>query len=171
MIEIFGLQIIYPDVFVVIIFTAALLSGISIAIHRKLVDPKRMEEIRKKIEEHQKRYLEAQKSGDKKELQKLEAEQEEIMALVKENMYNSFKPMFITTPIVLFIIWMFGSMYGSLGAIINLPFGLPILTRPFPEMGVQNGIDWLGLYIVSAIIISLTLQLIIKRIDKRREQK
>ncbi len=170
-VSIFGIEIVYPGVFAVITITSVLLSAVSIWISRKMVNPKRAEEIRKKIEDHQKRYLEAQKAGDKKELQKLEAEQEEIMELVKENMYNSMKPMFITTPLVLIILWLFGMWYGKLGAIIALPYGLPVLTKPFPDMGIQYGIDWFGLYILLAITANLIIQLLVKWYDKRRDNR
>ncbi len=157
------MQIIHPVAFFVVIGISTLVTLGSLWIHRKLVDPKRAEEIRKKIEEHQKRYLEAQKAGDKKELERLEAEQEEIMALVKESMYSSFKPLLVTTPLVLGLLWILGNLYGGLGPLVSLSFGIPFITKPFPDLGIQNGVDWLGIYIVWSIIISLIAQIIIKR--------
>ncbi len=169
MIEILGIKIFYPLAFGIITLLATLLTIFSLFIHRKMVDQKRMEEIRKKMEEHQKRYMEAKKSGDKKLLAKLEIEQEEIMKQFKENMYQSFKPLFITTPVVLLLLWSMGSAFGSLGPILELPFGLPVLTRPFYDMGVVNGIDWLGWYIVVGLGSSLIGQLILKKLKGEKK--
>ncbi len=171
MINVLGMEIIYPDIFTVIVITAISLSAVSIYISRRVNNPKKAEELKKRIEEHQKKYLEAQKAGDKKALDRLEAEQAEIMNQVKENMYNSMKPMFITTPLVLVILWLFGTWYGSLGPIIGLPFGIPFLTKQFMEMHIQNGVDWLGLYIITAIIASLAVQALMKWYEKRRENQ
>ena len=164
--QILGMSILHPVPFLVVIIIATLLDIGSIFIHRKLVDPKRSEEIKRKIEDHQKRYVEAQKIGDKKELERLEDEQDEIMKLVKESMYSSFKPMLITTPIVLVLLWILGDVYGGLGPIVSLPFGIPFITHPFKDMGIINGMDWLGLYITWAVIVSLILQVFTRRRKK-----
>lgn len=171
MIELFGMQILRPWVFTVVTTVATLMSVGSLYIHRKIVDPKRMAEIRKKIEEHQREYTEAQKANDKKKVKELEDEQEKIMELVKENMYASFKPMIITTPIVLGVLWVFGVWYGPLGPIVSMPFGIPFITKAFKAARIANGMDWLGLYILWALIVSLVVQMIIKYIDKGGDKK
>ena len=164
------MTIIYPGPFMVVTLTAIVSSAISIWLTRKMTNMERSKEIKRRIEEHQKKYLEAQKKGDKKELQRLEAEQAEVMGLLKENMYNSMKPMFITTPAILVVLWLFGVWYGKLGAIVSLPFSIPFITKPFKDMGIANGMDWLGLYIIVGILASLSIQIGLKWYDKRREK-
>ncbi len=163
MIEVIGIKVFYPLTFLWVCGLAIAVTIFSLYIHKKMVNQEKMEEVRKRMEEHQKKYMEAKKSGDKKLIARLENEQDEIMRAFKENMYQSLKPLFITTPIVLLLLWVMGSAYGPLGAIIELPFGIPFLTRAFQDAGIQNGIDWLGLYILIALVVSIIGQIILKR--------
>lgn len=166
MLEFFGVKILYEVAAFVTAGMAILVSIFSIIYHRKVVDRKEMDEIRKRIEEHQKQYLEAQKKNDTIKLKKLEQEQAEVLSLLKKNMLTSMKPALITLPIVLIIIWILSYFYGSLGPLIDLPFSIPFLTHPLEEAGIVNGMDWFGLYLISAISISLILELILRKIFK-----
>ncbi|MCD6522862.1 MAG: DUF106 domain-containing protein [Candidatus Diapherotrites archaeon] len=167
MMEILGIKLVYPTATAIVICTACGISIFSALMHRKMVDRKRMDEIRKRIETHQKEYLEAQKAGDKKKMSKLEQEQAEILGLVKQNMMNSMKPTLFTMPLVLLVIWYLGAQYGAMGPLIDLPFGIPFLTKSVAETGIINGVDWFGLYLVSAITTGLLIELVLRRIMKR----
>ena len=164
--EIFGATVLYGDALMVTIGVAIGVTLLSSLLHRKVVDKKRMDEIRGRIEKHQKDYMEANKANDTKKVAQLDKEQAEIMGLVKENMMASMKPTLVTMPVVLILIWLMGSWYGSLGPIIDLPFGLPMLTHAAEEIGVINGVDWFGMYIMSAISTALFLELVLRRIFK-----
>ncbi len=164
--ELFGAILLYPDAVFTVIGVAICITLFSSLLHRKVVDRKRMDEIRKQIESHQKEYTEASKSGDKKKMAQLDSEQKQIMGLVKENMMASMKPTLITMPVVLILIWLMGSWYGELGPIIDLPFGLPFLTNAVEEAGIVNGVNWFGIYISTALTTALSLELVLRRILK-----
>jgi uncharacterized membrane protein (DUF106 family) len=165
-IELIGIKLLYPVATAVVTALSLGISLLSSVIHRKLVNKNRMDEIRGRIEGHQKRYLEAQKKGDKKEMEKLEKEQAEILGLVKENMMASMKPSLYTMPVVLAIIWGLGYLYGRMGPLVDMPFAIPFITKPLAEAGVINGMDWFGLYLVLAIGSSLILELVLKKVFK-----
>lgn len=171
--EILGATLINADAVMVVVGVAMGITLFSSLIHRKITDRKKMDEVREKIEKHQKEYLAAQNAGDKKKVAQLDKEQEQIMKLVKDNMMSSMKPSLVTLPVVLLIIWLMGSWYGKIGAIIEMPFGIPFLTRTFegalnPMTGllIQNGMDWFGLYILVAISTALFLELVLRKIFK-----
>lgn len=165
-VEILGIQVIHPESVMAIISIAIGISLFSAFVHKKLVDRRKMDEIRKRIEDHQKRYLKAQKEGDQKKIAQLEREQTEIMGLVKKNFMMSMKPVFITMPIFLVVLWWMGQTFGKMGPMLDLPFPIPLLTYSVEELGVVNGISWIGLYMIVAIPTSLIIEFILKKWKK-----
>ncbi len=171
--ELLGATLINADAVFVVIGAALSITLFSSLVQRKMMDKSKMDEIRKRVEAHQKAYLKAQKEENKQEIKRLDAQQAEIMGLVKENMMGSMKPSLVTLPVVLILIWLMGSWYGKIGAILELPFGIPFLTKtfegtinPMTGMLIQNGMDWFGLYILVAIGSALSIQLILKKVLK-----
>ncbi|MCD6414838.1 MAG: DUF106 domain-containing protein [Candidatus Diapherotrites archaeon] len=164
--NIIGIQLIYPDAVMAVVAISTGVSLFSVFVHRKLVDRKKMDEIRKRIEEHQKKYLKAQKEGNQKEITRLEREQANVMKLLKKNFMMSMKPVFITMPVFLLLLWWMRGMYDKLGPMLDLPISIPFLTHPVAELGVANGVGWIGLYIVISIATSLTIELILKALKK-----
>jgi len=165
--ELIGVKLIYPVAVVTVLGIAVGITLFSSLLHRKVVDRKKADEVKQRIEDHQKQYSAAAKANDKKALARLDKQQEEIMGLVKQNMMDSMKPSMITLPFVLGLIWLLGEWYGKLGAIMDLPFGVPFVTRAFETAGVINGVDWFGLYLVSAIVTALGLELVLRKLFKR----
>jgi len=161
--ELLGIKLIYPAAVYMVGGLSLIVSLLSSSIHRVVVDRKKMDAIRKRVEEHQKEMLQAQKDEDQKKMKKLEMEQNEIMGLVKENMIASMKPALFTMPIFLVLIWFLSGNYAVLGPILELPIGLPFLTRAVEAAGIVNGVDWFGLYIVIAIGTSLSLELVLRQ--------
>jgi uncharacterized membrane protein (DUF106 family) len=164
--ELLGIKLIYPAAAFMVFGLSVIVSLLSSAVHRVLVDRKKMDAVRERMESHQKEFLEAQKANDQKRVAKLEKEQEEIMGLVKDNMLTSMKPALFTMPVFLVLIWWLGGNYGSLGPIVDMPFGIPFLTKATATMGVVNGMDWFAVYILIAISASLILELVLGRLRK-----
>lgn len=165
-VEFLGVQLLYPTAAMTVFAIAVCVTLFSSLLHRKLVDRSHMDALRERIELHQKEYLAASKADDKKRLAQLDKEQQEIMRLVKENMMSSMKPTLVTMPIVLILIWLMSTWYGNLGAIIDLPFGIPFLTHAVTEAGIINGMDWFGIYIATALSTALGLELVLRKLLK-----
>jgi len=162
-----GITFLNPQAAIIVASIAVLASLISAAIHRKMVDRKKMDEIRERIEKHHKEYMKAQKEGNSKKLKQLEKQQSMIFDLVKKNMMMSMKPLFITMPVFLVVLWFLGSQYGSGGPLLNMPFSIPLLTYSVPEASITNGVSWFGLYLVVAIVTGLSLELVLKKVFKK----
>lgn len=162
--EILGIQFLYPDAVLTVIAISIGASLFSAALHRIMVDRKKMDEIRKKIENHQKEYLAAQKANDQKKIKQLERQQMEVMGLLKKNFMMSMKPLFISMPIFLVVLWFMRTTYDPMGALLDLPIGIPFLSYAIPDMGVSNGMNWFGLYLVFALGTSLTIEMAMRKI-------
>jgi len=167
---ILGITILNGSAFLI----AVIGSGLAIfsrSLNKKLVDKIKMDETRKRVKAHQEQYVEAQKIGDAKLVAKLEAEQKEIMSLVKKNMFSTLKPSLIRMPVILGVIWFLRNQYSNAGPMIDIPIALPFLTHSFPELGIINGVDWFGLYIGAALVTGLGLELIFRTILKKIKAK
>ena len=158
--------LIHAEAVFVVIGVAAAITILSSVLHRKFVDRTKMDTLRTRMEAHQKEYLAATEAKDKKALARLDAEQQAMMAALKDNMMATMKPTLITMPVVLGIIWLMGSWYGALGPLVDLPFGVPFLTRAVAEAGVANGVDWFGIYLVVAIGLALLLEYGLRKLLK-----
>ncbi|MCD4740400.1 EMC3/TMCO1 family protein [archaeon] len=167
MTEILGITLLYPEAIFAVIGISIGVSLFSAAVHRKLVDRNKMDEIRKRIETHQKEMLTAQKADDKQRLKQLEHQQVEVMGLIKKNFMMSMKPLVITMPVFLVILYFMRTWYDPLGALLNLPINIPFITYAVEEMGITNGMSWFGIYFIFAITTSLSLELITRKILKK----
>ncbi len=88
-----------------------------------MVDQKKAKAIREKVSGMQKEILEAQRSGDKKRINKAKKKQTEMMALQSEMMRNQFKPMIIYM-IPLFAVFYFLRSQFDMVPVAELPFKL-----------------------------------------------
>ncbi|MBN3037484.1 MAG: DUF106 domain-containing protein [Candidatus Diapherotrites archaeon] len=167
MMELLGIKLIYPTSAAIVAVAAIGVSLVSIMLHGKMVDRSKMDDVRKRVEEHQKQFLEAQKNNDTKRVAKLEREQEAIMKEVRQNMTASMKPTLITMPIVLLLIWFLGDQFGKVGPLMDLPFGIPFLTKAVADAGIVNGMDWFAVYLVCALTTSLSIELVFRKLWKR----
>ncbi|MFC2174949.1 EMC3/TMCO1 family protein [archaeon] len=164
--EILGAKLFYPTVVLTVTGVAVGITLFSSLMHRRSGSRKQMDAVRERMEKHQKEYLKATEAKDKKLLAKLDREQAEIMGEVKKNMTASLKPTLMTMPVVLILIWLMGSWFGELGPILELPIGIPFLTQAVEEAGIINGVDWFGLYLVSAIGTALFLEVVLRKLLK-----
>lgn len=162
--EIIGITFLYPEAVFSVIGIAMAVSIFSSLVHKKMVDRKKMDEIRKRIETHQKDLLAAQKADDKKKIKQLESQQTEVMGLLKKNFMMSMKPMFVTMPVLLVLLWLMRNTFDPMGALLDLPVSIPFLSYEIPDMGVTNGMNWFGIYIIFAIGTSLIIELIVRKV-------
>jgi len=86
-------------VFIVVIAVAYSLG--SLALQRKLANPKKMREIQARVKEHTKKLNEMVKSGAPKE--EIMAKNKEVMPLVMESTKHQMKPMIVILPIFLLL--------------------------------------------------------------------
>ena len=134
----------------------ALVGLVTSLLNKKLINRDRMEEIQKQTKEYQKQLKEAQKEKNTKKMEEIN---KKMMPLMTEQMKMSFKPMMYTfVPIILLFTWL-GSKYGQLGVLANIPLILKT------EWG------WLGLYILSTLIVTLTIEAIHKQYRKAKKKK
>ena len=162
--EILGIQLLEPTAVLTVMAIGIGVSLFSAALHRKMVDRKKMDEIRKRIETHQKEQLAAQKSDDKKKLKQLEHEQREVMGLLKKNFMMSMKPLIITMPVFLVILWWMRNQFDQFKALLELPFGIPFLTYAVENTVIVNGMSWFGVYLISAIGTSIVVELVLRKV-------
>jgi len=120
------------------------LSAMSMLVRRVVLDQQKVREHKEKIKTHQDLLKEAQKKKDLKAMQK---HQEELFAVMGDQMKQNFKPMIYTTiPFLLVFGWLRDS-YNGVGAVASL-FGFDF--------------GWFGWYFISSMIISLVLNGIFK---------
>jgi len=130
-------------------------------LQNKFIDRKKMKEHQEKMREHQKRIQELIKQNDKKSQEELKTINDEIMKSTSEMMQASLRFMIITTPIFLIMFFAIGSFYGN--ETINLPFPIPWI-----DGKVYNQTNWIGWYVLCAIIASIIIKIILNIIEKVR---
>ncbi|MBU7010674.1 MAG: DUF106 domain-containing protein [Theionarchaea archaeon] len=138
----------WPGIFAV--FVVAIIVGItSVSGQYFLVDQERLKEIRKEINEYNKRLQQIRTTGRKKEVRKLEAKKKEISHLTAEMTGMTTKPMFLTIiPIMIFFGWVRAQPIAS-SLVINLPFTLPVF---------GDTLGWLGWYLLCSFFFSQALR-------------
>ena len=99
---------------------AAVVSLASVAFQKKMVNQDRVDEIKKKMKEYNKKYKKALKENDKNALKKLEAEGKEVTQMSMELMKYSLKPTMYTLVPILAVIAFIKSAYGD-NPIISIP--------------------------------------------------
>lgn len=131
--------------------------------NKLLVDQDRLQFVQKEMKGFQKEMMAAQKSGDPKEMARVQAKQAEFMDLQKEMMTNSFKPMIVTMiPILLIFWWMsaepaIGKLVVELPSFVFYVLLVPLFHMFYPQSpGVPYmAIEWLGWYILCSFAMSL----------------
>lgn len=141
----------WPGIYAV--FVVAIVVGvISVSAQYFLVDQEKLKRIRKETSEYQKRLVQAQKTGSKKELRKLETQKKRAQKQQSEMMGMTMRPMFLTfIPIVIFFGWV-RSQPAAAELVIDLPFTLPYF---------GDTLGWLGWYLLCSFFFSQALRKIL----------
>ncbi len=139
-----------------VFLVATLVSAIIIAISHRLVDQKRMKELKAEIAKYQKKI---KKARDRRDLKKATALQNEMMKYNKEMMGMSLRPMMYTfIPIIIIFTWLrryeyLNDFIAQQGYLIALPFVIP-------KFGTTLG--WFGWYILCSFPTSILIKKIFK---------
>ncbi|MDR2544670.1 MAG: EMC3/TMCO1 family protein [Methanobrevibacter sp.] len=124
----------------VIFLIAFLLSILTNLAQKYLLDHEKMDDMREKSAEFQKKMNAVRKSGDAKAMNKLQAEQQEFMKDQSEIMMMQFKPMLVTI-VPFLLIW--GWMRASPLAHIYVSFPMfpywAVLTPLWHSIGIYGG--------------------------------
>jgi len=156
-----------------IFLIAFLLSIFTNLAQKYLMDHEKLDNMKKKSSEFQKKMSAVRKSGDDKAMSKMQAEQQEFMKAQSEMMMMSFKPMLVTiVPFGLFLWWIRTSslahVYVSLPTFpywlvltplwhsIGIYGGAPDPTVVFSFIGyyLPNAVGWLGWYMLCSFALS-----------------
>jgi uncharacterized membrane protein (DUF106 family) len=145
---------------VIIILFGIIYAAFTFVIQRKVSNIKRVNEITKKMKEHQKEFMEMVKS--KAPDADIKKKQNEMMALMNESMKHQMKAMIIVLPLFLVVYyWVLPVFMGTLGVtstsanIISTPIKL---TYPL-------------LFIVAAFITGILLLILVTIRDRIHDKK
>jgi uncharacterized membrane protein (DUF106 family) len=139
-----------------VFLVATLVSAIIIAISHRMVDQKRMKELKAEIAKYQKKI---KKARDRRDLKRASALQNEMMKYNKEMMGMSLRPMMYTfIPIIVIFTWLrqyeyLNEFIAQNGYLIALPFVIP-------KFGSTLG--WFGWYILCSFPTSILIKKIFK---------
>ena len=111
----------------VITGAAFILSVISNILTKYMVYTPEFIEKRKMINQLRKEYMKLRKTGDEKQLKKLEKKLESMRKMETELSIKSFKPMIFTFIIFYLMWWWLSNLYSSMDSFILLPFPLPYI--------------------------------------------
>lgn len=138
----------WPGIYAV--FVVSIVVGVvSVSGQYFLVDQQKLKGMRNELSEYNKRLLQAKKTGNKKELRKLEAKGKKIKQQQAEMTGMTMKPMFLTIiPIMIFFGWVRAQPVAS-QLVIDLPFTLPYF---------GDTLGWLGWYFLCSFFFSQTFR-------------
>jgi len=114
-------------------------------VRKIMMDQSKQDNMKSKQKEINKRYQEAMKSGDQERIKKAEKEYKELMGLIKDNLKDSLKPMYITFIPIIIVFWFLKDNYDGVGNILTLPF-----------LGWE--LTWFWWYIIIAISCSIIFE-------------
>ncbi len=130
-----------------ILMVSLLISIITTAAQKLLVDQDKMKSIQDEMKEFQNEMREAQNSGDNKKLAELQAKQADVMKKQSEVMKMSFKPMIVTfIPILLVFYWMGRSVIAK--TVIEAPLAVYYIMLS-PIFQAIGGIIYAGRFVVT----------------------
>ena len=141
---------------------------ISRALQSKFVDRKKMKQQQADMKEKQKKVKELMQKTDQKSRLEMEKLQKEMLESMSESMQGSMRYMMISLPLFLGFFWVLGTAYE--GALISLPFAVPIIHRNM-SFEITASISWLWWYIYSMFAISIMINLALKAWDKSKEAR
>jgi uncharacterized membrane protein (DUF106 family) len=138
-----------------ILIIGAVIAVTSAVVNKKVVNQKRMKEIRAKVTDFQKRLNEAKKKNDKELISRLEKEQEEVMKLTTEMMMSSFKPMMYTFVPILAIFYLLNIAYNGTGNVVDVP--------------VVGLLNWFWWYVLVVFAVGMCFEAIYKVLTREKK--
>lgn len=111
----------------VIMGAAFILNIISNILNKYMVYTPEFVKKRKMINQVRKEYMQLRKTGDEKQLKKLEKKLESMRKMETELSIKSFKPMIFTFVIFYLMWWWLSGLYKGMDSFVLLPFPLPYI--------------------------------------------
>jgi|YelNatPaOPRAMG01_1025707.scaffolds.fasta_scaffold42645_2 uncharacterized membrane protein (DUF106 family) len=150
-----------PDSTLLILAVAALLSFITSAANRLLVDVKKMKEVMDEVNAWRMQLEKAKKSNDKKLLAKVMKRQEAIMKLQSRAMWDRMKVSLIFLAPFWIIFMVLSRFYASTPVALS-PFSIPLLLSGSldPTYGAHQ-LLFFSWYIICSFAVSLPLSRIL----------
>lgn len=126
----------------VILGAALVLNIISNIINKYMVYTPDFIHKRKMINQLRKEYMNIRKTGDEKQIKKLEKKLESMKKMETELSFQTLKPMIFTFILFYLMWWWLSGLYGRMSDFVLLPF-------PLPYIGASMNLFWW--YTLSAI--------------------
>ena len=111
----------------VILGAAFVLNIISSILNKYMVYTPEFVEKKKKINQIRKEYMQLRKTGNEKQIKKLEKKLGSMKKMETELSIKSFKPMIFTIVIFYLMWWWLSDLYKGMGSFVLLPFPLPYI--------------------------------------------
>ncbi len=139
-----------PLMAMAIIFLSAILTNIvNTIVSLKFVYTPDYIEKRRRVAKLREEYNQIRRSGDEKQLKKMEQKLNAIRKIESELMFKSFRTFGVTIVVFYAIFWVLNNLYGKYGNFIYLPYILPF---------VGSSMNFLSWYIFSSIVIGIILR-------------
>ena len=139
-----------PLMAMLVIFLSAILTNlVNTFFSLKFVYTPDYIEKRKKVAKLREEYNQIRRSGDEKQLKKMEQKLNAIRKIESELTFKSFRIFGVTIVVFYAIFWILSNLYGSYGNFIYLPYVLPF---------VGNSMNFLSWYIFSSIVIGIVIR-------------
>ena len=129
------------------------LSVLMAVLTRFLTNQKELKTIRHSTKVLRERLSKAQKSGDMKEMSKLNSE---MLKMSQKQFRENMKPMIFSLLIFVFALGWFGTRYADLT--LALPFAIPLLVQAFPPLVFSTTLNWFWWYLIVIIPSSMTVR-------------
>lgn len=160
-----------PNAAIFILLVSAVLSLIYSAVQVVLVDRNKVRIYNARIKKWREKYKKAMRSGNPRLISEVEKEKDIINRLQLELSQETFKPMIATFLLFIVVYYFIMAVYDHM-VVITLPFTMPV---PWfgPQFYVQykgiwiSGINAFWWYIFSSILISSTINVILKILGLR----
>lgn len=106
-------------------------------------------EKRKKIAKLREEFRRVQRSGDEKQIKKMEQKVKTMQKMEMELMFKTFRVFGVTLVVFYIIYWFLSDLYGKFGSFVYLPYVLPF---------AGSTMNFLGWYIFSSIVIGIVIR-------------
>jgi uncharacterized membrane protein (DUF106 family) len=138
-------------------------------VRRKFYHPKEQKEDQKKMKEIQKKQKELMNKTDEKSKKEAEKLTEEMMKHFGETMSKTNKIM-IASFVIIIPLYMFvlPNIYGEI--VFGLPFPIPWFGENWSIL-LYNETNWLGMFVLTSLIIGIIMNIALKVYEKTKEIK
>lgn len=142
--------------YAVILIVSVILTFVTIAINRIVLDRDMMKKLKDEMEDIRERLNSAQKTGNTDEQGKLF---KELMEASNKNMKMAMRGTLISITLIILVFypWL-GYTYGVSEEVVKLPFPMPIPSFEPLGIAMQDTTGWLVWYVMTAFVFSMVIR-------------